>query len=121
MNKFEKHLRYFELFPLLDYLETKRQGIRDRVWKFLCEDKDVQFAAINNRIMHMNLYFYGVGDEYPIESVTKIDINHCKSIHPEAFIDGTKENELRKDFNLIWYECDAKGEEIEMFYIIPEW
>lgn len=34
-----KTIKYYDLFPLLKILEKERPGIKDRVWKFLCEEK----------------------------------------------------------------------------------
>jgi len=67
------------------------------------------------------------GDEYPIPEIEE-DIKSSKENHPEAFIDGTPENELRKDLNLIWYTYDVKNEDynngidcgVEMFWIMFE-
>lgn len=119
MSKVKQHdIRYFNLNDLLDALETERSGIRERVRRFLSDEWDIQFQLISGRILGMNLYFYGVGNEYPIHDTDEKEIEHSKIIHPEAFIDGTPENELRKDFNLIWSTYDVRGEEIEVFYII---
>jgi hypothetical protein len=121
MNKVEQtNIRYFDLFQLLKGLESERPGIKNRVWNFLKDNNDIQFSPINYRILGMNLFYYGVGDEYPIKNVTIDEVNHSKKIHPEAFINGTPENELRKDLNFIWYIYDVEDEEIECFNIMPK-
>ena len=53
-------------------------------------------------------------NEYPEE------LEHCKKIHPEAFVDGDI-MELRKDLNLIMslYEDDVP--DIESFPVITTW
>lgn len=116
-----KNIRYFDLFPLLDDLESERPGIRKRVYEFLCDERYMQFSIINGRILGINLFFYGIGDEYPTDYLNKYpnELNHCKKIHPEAFIKGTKEYKLRMDFNLIISIYNIKDEEIETFYIMP--
>ena len=113
-----KSITYYSLFPLLKGLEVERPGIRDRIWDFLKEERDIQFQPIHGRILGINLFYYGVGDEYPIEDDPK-EIAHCKKIHPQAFISGTIENQLRLDFNLIWYVYEVK--DLEMFYVITDW
>lgn len=118
-----KTLTYFDLFDLLKSLESHRLGIYDRVWNFINSDKDLQFCPINGRLSHMNLYFYGVGNEYNIKGITTEDIEHSKKIFTNAFIEESTENELRKDFNLIWYICQdhMTNDDIEMFYFMVKW
>lgn len=118
-------VKFYDLFPMLKSLEKQRPGIKDRVWKFLCdEDPDIAFAPINGRIGHMNLYYYGIGPEYFPDDVESIE--HSKSIHPEAFAEG-KIKELRLDFNLIAkvYLKDVEGlnweNDLEMFHYKPNW
>lgn len=88
---------------------------------FLKKDQDIQFALINNRLLGMNLYYYGIGDEYPTIDFTNEELEHSKQIHPEAFVKGSKEESLRLDFNFIWSTYDVKGEEVEAFFIQPNW
>lgn len=72
----KKELIYYNLFDLLKGLESERPGIKDRVWKWMCSHppygewdqwKDVAFEPYNGRISFINLFYYGVGDEYPLE------------------------------------------------------
>lgn len=117
-----KTIKYYDLFPLLKSLEKERPGIKDRVWKFLCEEKnDIQFMPIKGRILGINLFFYGAGDEYPLEYLKKYPekLENCKQIFPEAFVDGSPEKELRLDFNLIWYIYQDEIDNCECFYIMP--
>ena len=83
------------MFDLLRGLEEERPGIEDRVWEHMCSDWDVAFKPYNGRISHINLYFYGIGDEYETNYIKKYtnEVERCKKIHPKAFVDGTKENE----------------------------
>ena len=89
---------------------------------------------IKGRISYINLYYYGVGDEYPItpysnEYSNEDEVEHSKKIHPEAFISGTKEETIRLDLNLIWsvYQDDMNEKEsrldspVEMFAVLVEW
>jgi hypothetical protein len=110
---------YYDLFKLLKGLESERKGIKDRVWKWLCDEKDIQFSPIHGRILNMNLYFYGLGDEYPSNQITEETIEHSKSCFPEAFVEGTLECELRKDFTLIVSAYDPI--DIEVFPVITDW
>ena len=116
---------YFDLFPLLKGLEVERPGIKDRVWKHMSEDEpDYAFRPWNGRISTINLYFYGVGDEYKVKYLDKYpeDLEHSKKIHPEAFKVGTKDNELRLDFNLIWSVYDDEiGDNVESFPVMVSW
>lgn len=124
-------LIYFDLFRLLRGLESERPGIEDRVWKHMCSDDDDSFKPYNGRISYINLFYYGVGDEYELNYLKNYpsELEHCKKIHPEAFIEGNKEYELRKDFNLIQFvyqdELDNKysklGSSIEMFAVSVDW
>jgi len=114
---------YYDLFSLLDGLEEERSGIRKRIWEHLIEwgELDSYFKPHKDRITSLNLFYYGVGDEYPIPNTPQSEIEHSKNIHPNAFIDGTPENELRKDLNLIWFTYNVTDEEIEMFNVMPSW
>ena len=105
-------LTYFDLFPLLRGLESERPGIKDRVWEFLCDERDAAFKPYNGRIMNINLFYYGVGEEYPVKgylSKYPDEVERSKKVFPQAFQDylqvgsgDKKAIELRKDFNLIW-------------------
>ena len=121
-------LVYFDLFPLLKGLESERPGIKDRVWSWLCEEWDVAFKPYNGRIININLYYYGLGDEYPLKDSDESELEHSKQIHPEAFQDymgpGSGEKkaiELRKDLNLIWSVYEDEIEDPEMFSVITQW
>ena len=119
-----KNMIYFDLFPLLKGLEGERPGIRDRVWEHMNDDPDHAFKPWNGRISTINLYFYGIGDEYKVQYLDKYpeDLDHSKKIHPEAFKNGTKENELRLDFNLIWSVYDDEiGDDVESFPVMVSW
>ena len=124
-----KLLSYYDLFALLHGLEKERPGIKDRIWKWMCDEWDVAFKPYNGRISYINLFYYGVGDEYDIESETKEEIEHSKGIHPEAFINGSKEESLRLDLNLIWYtyqdelndETSILHSSVEMFAVSVNW
>lgn len=118
-------LKYFELFPLLDGLEGERPGIRKRVWDWLKgepdEFQDIIHRPINNRILNINLFYFGVGGEYPLKYIKDYpgEIEHCINIHPENFIEGSKDCELRKDLNLIWYVYENDIDNVESFPIMP--
>lgn len=132
IKKVETHkLIYFDLFPLLKGLESERPGIKDRIWKHMCDEWDVAFKPYNGRISYMNLYYYGAGDEYELNYLKEYpdDLEHSKKIHPEAFVNGTKENELRKDLNLIWFvyqdemnnEFSKLHDSVGMFAVSVDW
>lgn len=130
-TKVEK-LVYFDLFPLLKGLEVERPGIKDRVWSWMCETGpyDASFAPYNGRISNINLFYFGLGDEYPTKHLQKYkdELEHSKITFPESFIDGSKK-ELRLDINLIWsvYEDDMIESEsilhdpIGMFAVLVQW
>lgn len=123
INKVEtKTLVYFDLFPLLKGLEGERPGIKERVWKHMNDDPDYAFKPWNGRISNINLYFYGIGDEYPISYLDNNpgELEHSKNIHPEAFVNGTDEYELRLDFNLIWsvYQNEINDNDVESFSVL---
>ncbi len=117
-------LTYFDLFPLLKGLESERPGIKDRVWKWMCKESDVTFKPYNGRIININLFYYGIGDEYPCKYLIDYpdELEHCKNTHPDAFKDGI-EKELRLDLNLIWsvYQDDVDEEAMEEFPVITRW
>jgi hypothetical protein len=122
-------LTYYNLFELLRGLEKERPGIKDRIWKWMLEERDAAFEPYNGRISHINLFYFGVGPEYQIKDVPEEEIEHSRSIHPEAFKKGTKEESLRLDLNLIWAtyadELDNKtsmlNSSIEMFAVLVSW
>lgn len=127
----KEELIYFDLFPLLRGLESERPGIKDRIWGWMRDEWDVAFKPYNGRISFINLYYYGIGDEYPTKYLEEYpdEIDTSKSNHPEAFKDGTKESELRKDLNLIMsvYQDDIDdsksrlGSSVEMFAVMVFW
>lgn len=122
-------LTYYNLFEMLKGLEKERPGIKDRIWKWMCDEWDAAFKPYNGRISNINLFYYGVGSEYPIKNVDESEIEHSKSIHPKAFESGTKEETLRLDLNLIWStyqdEMDDKtsmlSSSVEMFAVLVSW
>lgn len=127
-------LNYYDLFPLLKGLESERPGIKDRVWKWMCghppyggwdDFKDVAFQPYNGRISFINLFCYGVGDEYSLKYLKDYpdELEHCRKIHPEAFEENSKESEIRKDLNLIWhvYESDIDNDSIGKFAVMVSW
>lgn len=117
----KKILVYFDLFDMLNKLEVERSGIKDRIWKWL-DDPDIVFKPINNRILNMNLFFYGVGEEYPLKDEHyEEEVKHSKKIHPNAFIVGTEEYEIRLDLNLIWKVYEDDISDPENFSIMVEW
>lgn len=115
-----KTIEYYDLFPLLRELEAERPGIKERIWNFLCDEWDVAFKPYNGRLININLFYYGVGNEYSISGVTDDEIYDCKNnIHAEAFISGSKEEQLRLDLNLIWKVYEPKDP--ECFSVITQW
>jgi hypothetical protein len=124
ITKVDSHsLKYFDLFSLLRGLESERPGIKDRVWKWMCSEWDAAFKPYNGRISSINLFFYGVGDEYPTEYLKQYpeELEHCKKLHPEAFIEDSEEMELRLDFNLIQSIYEDQIDDIESFYVEVFW
>lgn len=97
-----ENIIYFDLFSLLIGLEPERSGIFDRVWEFIKEEEDIQFMPIKGRISYINLYYFGIGDEYKTKYLKEYpsDLEHSKKVFKSAFIEG-KDMELRLDFNLI--------------------
>lgn len=123
-------LTYFDLFPLLDGLEVERPGIKDRIWKFLCDEEDSAWKPYNGRIMNINLFYYGVGNEYPTKYLDKYpnEVERSKKIHPNAFKDylqkgsGDKDMiDIRLDLNLIWSVYEEYIDNIEQFPVITRW
>lgn len=124
INKVEaKDLVYFDLFPLLKGLEAERPGIKDRVWTHMSDERDYAFKPWNGRISTINLYYYGIGDEYPTKYLKENpgELEHCKKIHPMAFIEDSKERELRLDLNLIWSVYDDQIQDSEAFAVKVSW
>lgn len=125
----QETIHYYNLFRLLDGLESERPGIRERIWEWMCDERDSAFKPYNGRISYINLFFYGIGNEYPTNYLKKYpnELEHCKKIHPDAFEDSDYSNEdkinLRKDFNLIWsvYESEVDESYMEMFPVIVKW
>ena len=119
-------ITYYNLFELLYGLESERPGIKERVWKWICgeddEWKDAAQAPYNGRILNINLFYYGIGEEYPTKYLEKYpeELEHCKQIHPDAFVDGHI-MELRKDLNLIISVYENEIIDIESFPIITTW
>jgi hypothetical protein len=118
-----KKLVYFDLFPLLRGLERIRPGIKDRVWEFLCEEKDASFKPIKGRILNINLYYFGIGDEYPTNYLKEYpqELEHSKKTFPKSYIDGNIEKELRLDFNLIISKYEDHIEDIGSFSVMCDW
>lgn len=119
-----KIVKLFSLFPLLNGLESQRPGIRKRVWKFLCDEKyDIQSMVINGRPLAINLFYFGVGDHYPLKYIKEYqdEIERCKKTFIEATIEGSIKQQLQKDFNLIWFTYEDQIDNVEQFYIIPEY
>lgn len=131
-TKTEK-LVYFDLFPLLKGLEGERPGIKDRVWKWMCDENeyDIAFKPYNGRISNINLFYFGLGDEYPTKHLQKYpdELEHSKKTFPASFTDESDWKELRLDLNLIWsvYEDDMLesesilGDPIGMFAVLVRW
>ncbi len=117
-----KKLVYFDLFPLLKGLEGIRPGIRDRVWEFLCDESDISFKPIKGRILNINLYYFGIGDEYPTKYLKEYpeELEHSKKTFPQSYVDGT-EKELRLDFNLILSKYEDHIEDMGMFSVMCDW
>jgi hypothetical protein len=116
-------LKYFDLFPLLRGLESERTGIKKRVWEWMCDECDAASKPYTGRISSINLFFYGIGDEYPNDYLNQYpdELENCKKIHPEAFIEGSKEKELRLDLNLIWSVYEEEIEDPESFSVKVFW
>ena len=86
----------------------------------MCDEEDDAFAPWNGRISNINLYYYGLGLEYP----TKHAQNYPHDVernHPDAFVEGNKEYELRLDFNLIWSVYEDDIDDTEMFHVMVSW
>ena len=122
-------ITYFDLFPLLRGLESERPGIKDRIWDWLCDERDSAFAPYNGRILNINLFYYGIGEEYPIkDKYYEESVKQSKEIHPEAFLnyieDGSgdeKIQNIRLDLNLIWHIYEDEIPDPELFPVITRW
>jgi hypothetical protein len=117
-----KVMKYFDLFELLKTLEKERPGIKKRVWEWLCDETDSAWRVYNGRIKNINLFFYGIGEEYPTKYLREYpeEIEHCKKTFPMAFIEGP-EKELRLDFNLIISLYEEIIPDIESFPVLTSW
>lgn len=118
-----KSLVYFDLFPLLCGLENIRPGIKDRVWEFLCDEQNICFKPIKGRILNINLYFFGIGDEYPTKYIKEYpdELKNSKETFPLSYIDGNIEKDLRLDFNLIMSKYDEHIKDIGSFSVMVNW
>lgn len=96
-----KLLKYFELFPLLDSLESVRPGIRDRVWNHLidCGRVDEVDFPFNGRVLSINLHYFGNSDD----GLTLEEI------------------EIRKDLTLIYNRHRIYFIDKESFNVMPIW
>jgi hypothetical protein len=94
--------KILELEKLLDGLEEERPGITKRVNKFIYKYKDPYFLPqdvrglyeLPGRLYSLNLFFYGVGDEYQIKSNETYpdEVERCHVVFPKSFIEPVKEN-----------------------------
>lgn len=122
-----KTMTYFDLFPLLKGLESERPGIKKRIWGWICEEEDSAWKAYNGRILNINLFYYGVGEEYPLKNeYYEQEVKHSKTIHPNAFVgymgEGDKKmQDIRLDLNLIWHVYEDEISDPETFSVITQW
>lgn len=126
-------ITYFDLFPLLRGLESERPGIKDRIWDWICcrcEEKyqyqDAGFKPYNGRIININLFYYGVGEEYPLKNeFYEESVKHSKKIHPFAFVVNGKVDiriqNIRLDLNLIWSVYEDEIVDCESFPVITNY
>lgn len=127
----KKVLNYYNLFDLLRGLESERPGIKKRVWDWMCTSGQLDSAdrPYNGRISYINLFWHGIGDEYPIKFLDKYpeEIEHSKKTWPSAFegnnVSKKEDIELRMDLNLIWYvyEDEMNEDSIEQFAVLVFW
>lgn len=117
--------KIFKLGNLLNGLENERPGIINRVNGFIRKEKDPYFSPqdvrglnLPGRLYSLNLFYYGVGDEYPIKANEKYpdEVEHCHKTFPESFIEG-EDREMRLDFNLIWSVYEDDIEDVENFLV----
>lgn len=119
-------ITHFDLFKLLKGLEKERPGIHKRISEFIRDDNDIRFRPINGRILNINLYFYGIGDEYPTKALKEYPktLEDSKLSHPEAFYDeylDPEVKELRLDLNLILSVYEKDIDDIEAFPVMIKW
>lgn len=116
----------------MEELEGERPGIGDRVWDWVRDKDNYDYdnRPYNGRITNINLGYFGIGDEYPLNYLKKYpeELDSSKKNHPEAFEnymgEGTGDPDkinLRKDLNLILYVYQDDIEDIETFSIITTW
>jgi hypothetical protein len=107
-------IKYFNIRELLDGLEVERPGIKSRMIEWISENND-----LNDGFKSINLFYYGIGDEYPNEYLIKYpdELEHCKKIHPDAFEENSKEKEIRLDLNLIWSVYQSDIDDVGIFKI----
>jgi hypothetical protein len=127
MNKIEPittQFKTFKLRELLNELEQESPDITKRIFNFIYEDTDPYFLPqdirglyLNGRLYSLNLFYYGVGDEYPIKNVDKDEIENSQKVFPESFINNSIEKQMRLDFNLIWSVYQDDIEDIENFLV----
>jgi len=121
-----KTIVYFDLFDLLKGLESERPGIKKRIWSWLCEEEDFAWRVYNGRIKNINLFYYGVGEEYPLKNeYYEQEVAHSKTIHPDAFMGEGRVDEkmqnLRLDLNLIWHVYEDEIIDPESFPVMTKW
>ena len=128
VNKIEpiqKSFKYFKLKDLLAGLERERHGITRRINAFIYDESDPYFLPqdirgleIERKLYSLNLYYYGLGDEYDYQNATaEKDIENSKNVFAQAFIDGP-EKELRLDLNLIYSVYEDDIEDLENFLVV---
>ncbi len=109
-------IKYFDINKLLDGLESERPGIKSRMMDWISE-----FSDYNNGVRSINLFYWGIGDEYPNEYLIKYpdELEHCKKTHSEAFKENSKEMDIRLDLNLIWsvYQDEIEDDDVDSFSI----
>ena len=80
----QENIRYFNFRNMCIGLDTERPGIRQRLKDHLEDDNDIQFQQIKERILHINLFYYDIGEEYPTKYVEqyKGELEHSKKNLP---------------------------------------
>ncbi len=110
-----KTITYYSIMTLLEGLEVERPGITDRVWDWV---SDVPYdKPQKNKLFLINLFFYGVGDEYQLNYLDKYpnELEDSKDRWSNAFDKGTSEYELRLDLNLILHVYQNElGEDLDL-------
>jgi hypothetical protein len=128
INKVEpiqESFKYFKLRELLAGLERERHGITRRINAFIYNENDPYFLPQNirgldleGRLYSLNLYYYGLGDEYTYQDTTaKENIENSKNVFAQAFVDGP-EKELRLDLNLMYSVYEDDIDDIENFLVV---